>query len=129
MKTALLTLALPLLMILALPLRAEDQPSPEASLFMRQKLQASQAVLAGLASGDYEAIGRNAQAINVVEQLEKWLRANTPGYRTQLRLFEFADRELIRAAREKNIDAATLAYNQLTISCVNCHKIIRDVAK
>jgi hypothetical protein len=96
---------------------------------MRQKLLASQAVLAGLAIGDYEAIGRNAQAMNVVEQLEKWLRASTPGYRTQLRLFEFADRELIRAAREKNIDAATLAYNQLTISCVNCHKIVRDVAK
>jgi hypothetical protein len=129
MKTVLLTLAVPLLMVLTLPLRAEDRPSPEASLFMRQKLQASQAVLAGLASGDYEAIGRNAQAMNVVEQLEKWLRANTPGYRTQLRLFEFADRELIRAAREKNIDAATLAYNQLTISCVNCHKIIRDTAR
>jgi hypothetical protein len=129
MKTALRTLALPLLMILTLPLRADDEPSPEASLFMRQKLQASQAVLAGLASGDYAAIARNAQAMNVVEQLEKWLRANTPGYRTQLRMFEFADRELIRAAREKNIDAATLAYNQLTISCVNCHKIIRDAAK
>jgi len=56
-------------------------------------------------------------------------RASRPEYRTQLRLFEFADRELIRAAAEKNLDAATLAYNQLTVSCVNCHKIVRASSK
>jgi hypothetical protein len=46
-----------------------------------------------------------------------------------LRLFEFADRELIRAAREENLYGATLAFTQLTISCVNCHKIVRSVPK
>jgi len=96
---------------------------------MRQKVQASQAILTGLASADFQAIGQNAAAMSAMEQLEKWLRADSPGYRTQLRLFEFADRELIRAAREKNLDAATLAYNQLTISCVNCHKIVRDAVR
>jgi hypothetical protein len=129
MKKGLLPLGLSLAVLLPLPLCAEDEPSKQASVFMRQKLQASQAILAALARGDHEAIGSNAQAMNVVEHLEKWIRADTPGYRTQLRLFEFADRELIRAAREKNIDAATLAYNQLTISCVNCHKMVRDTAR
>jgi hypothetical protein len=96
---------------------------------MKQKVQASQAVLTGLANADFQAIGQNAAAMGVMEYFEKWQRADLPGYRTQLRLFEFANRELIRAAREKNIDAATLAFNQLTISCVNCHKIVRDAAR
>jgi len=123
------TPVLALLLVLALPLRAQDQPAQKSSIWMRQKVQASQAILTGLASADFQAIGQNAAAMSAMEQLEKWLRADSPGYRTQLRLFEFADRELIRAAREKNLDAATLAYNQLTISCVNCHKIVRDAVR
>jgi len=120
---------LALLLVLALPLRAQDDPAQKSSIWMRQKVQASQAILTGLANADFQAIGQNAAAMSAVEQLEKWLRADSPGYRTQLRLFEFANRELIRAAREKNLDAATLAYNQLTISCVNCHKIVRDAVR
>jgi hypothetical protein len=118
-----------LLLILALPVCAQDEPAKEASIWMRQKVQASQAVLSGLARADFQAIGQNAAAMGVMEYFEKWQQADSPDYRTQLRLFEFADRELIRAAREKNIDAATLAFNQLTVSCVNCHKIVRDAAR
>jgi cytochrome c556 len=111
--------------ILAPALLVGGEPQDKASIWMTQKLRASQEVLKGLADGDFEAIGANAQTMNLMTHLEKWIRADTPGYRTQLRLFEFADRELIRAAKEKNLDAAALAYNQLTISCVNCHKLVR----
>ena len=96
---------------------------------MRQKLRASQEILKGLADGDFESIDANAQSMNLKEHLEKWARAGKPEYQTQLRLFEFADRELIRAASTRNLEAATLAYTQLTISCVNCHKIVRDAKK
>jgi hypothetical protein len=124
-----ITSSLAFLLILAVPLRAQDESAKRSSLWMKQKVQASQAILTGLANADFEAMRQNAEAMNAVEAFEKWLRADSPGYRTQLRLFEFADRELIRAAREKNLDAATLAFNQLTISCVNCHKIVRDAAR
>jgi hypothetical protein len=126
MKTLLFALALTFVMVVGLPLKAEDDPGQKSSLWMRQKRQASQAILGGLAEADFESIGKNAQAMNLMTYLERWARADTPGYRTQLQLFEFADRELIRAAREKNLDAATLAYTQMTISCVNCHKLFRD---
>jgi len=129
MKNALFAPALTFLMVLAVPLRAGDDPPKQSSLWMKQKLLASQTILKALAEGDYQSIEQNARAMSLVESLEKAFRADRPGYRTQLRLFEYADQELIRAAREKNLDGATLAYNQLTISCVNCHKIIRDPAK
>ena len=32
---------------------------------------------------------------------------------------------LTKAAQEKNLDAATLAYVRLTMSCVDCHKFVR----
>jgi hypothetical protein len=118
-----------IVLVLTLPLHAQDEPAKQTSLWMKQKVQASQAVLSGLASADFQAIAQNATAMGIMEYFEKWQRADSPGYRTQLRLFEFANRELIRASREKNIDAATLAFNQLTVSCVNCHKIVRDAAR
>jgi hypothetical protein len=129
MTNTLSALAVILLPALALSLRAGDEPTKSTSVWMNQKLLASQAVLTALARGDFNGIETNAKAMSLVEILEKAFRADTPGYRTQLRLFEFADRELIRAAQEKNLEAATLAFNQLTISCVSCHKIVRDGAK
>jgi hypothetical protein len=105
------------------------EPSDRTSIWMKQKVRASQQILKALADGDFNTIGANAQAMNLLEHLEKWSRADRPEYRTQLRLFEFADHELIRAASEKNIEAATLAYNQLVVSCVNCHKLVRDAKK
>jgi hypothetical protein len=105
--------------------RGKEVPSDKASIWMKQKLRASQEILKDLSDADFQAIGANAQAMNVMEHLEKWVRAQRPEYRTQLRLFEFANRELIRASSEKNLEAATLAYTQLVISCVNCHKLVR----
>ena len=60
---------------------------------------------------------------------ECWFCADTPQYKGQLNAFWFANDALIQAADEKNLDAATLAYTQLTISCVNCHKQVRAAEK
>lgn len=99
--------------------------APESSIWMKQKLGASQNILAGLTKGDFEAIEKNAQSMLAVGYLEKWLRADTPGYQMFMKDFEYANKSLTLAAREKNLDGATIAYIQLTLSCVHCHKTIR----
>jgi hypothetical protein len=71
-------------------------------------------------------IGKNADSMIAVGYLEKWVRADTPGYRSFIDDFQYANKLLSLGAREKNLDKATLAYLQLTVSCVNCHRIIRD---
>ena len=129
MKAVISTLVLALLASLACIATGNDDRSDRSSIWMRQKLRASQEVLKGLADGDFESIGANAQSMKLMEHLEKWAHAGQPEYQTQLRLFEFADRELIRSASTQNLEAATLAYTQLTVSCVNCHKIVRDAKK
>jgi hypothetical protein len=134
MKKSMLTLAA--LGLIATPLvvqptrggEGQDQAKP-ASIWMKQKLSASQNILAGLTKGDFEAIDKNAQSMLVIEYLEKWLRADTPGYNAHLRDFEYANKALRLAAKEKNVDGATIAYIQLTLSCVQCHKLVRDTEK
>ena len=43
--------------------------------------------------------------------------------------FEYANKSLVRAVRAKNLDSATIGYLQLTLSCVDCHKVVRDPGK
>jgi hypothetical protein len=108
----------------------DEQPKDNAgSLWMKQKLVASQNLLAGLTMADYPAIEKNAQSMIAVGYLEKWIRADTPEYQTMLRDFLYANKSLTLAAREKNLDGATVAYLQLTLSCVNCHKVVRGPRK
>jgi hypothetical protein len=111
--------------------RGDDEKAkhPEPSVFMKQKLSATQNVLAGLTKGDFDAIRKNAESMVVVGYFEKWVRADTPGYQMLMEDFMSANKSLISAAHAKNLDGATIAYVQLTFSCVNCHKIVRGDVK
>ncbi len=110
------------------PSKADDRPAN----WMKQKLEMSQNILAGLTKGDFKSVETNALQMNVVNFLEKEVAQDQPYYKEysrQLNAFETANRELLRQASAKNIEGATLAYMQLTISCVQCHRIIRDAKK
>ena len=96
---------------------------------MRSKLEHSKNIMEGLTREDFNTIGREAKSMKGLTALEGWFRADTPRYKAQLNAFWLANDALIQAADEKNLDAATIAYTQLTISCVNCHKQVRAAIK
>lgn len=121
-----ITFALVLAVTMLLCTVQGDDAEPQKSDWMKRKLDYTQKILSGLAKGDYEAIRVNAELMNKLTPIERFIRGRTPAYRTQLQVFQFANEELIRLAEEKNIDGAALAFTQLTLSCVNCHKVIRD---
>jgi len=101
---------------------AETQPS----VWMRTKLDFSRNILAGLASEDFDKVAANAQAMQGMGKLEWFIRGKMPGYRTQLEVFQDANEEIIRQAQKDNVEGAALAFTQLTISCVNCHRRLRE---
>ncbi len=113
------------------PVRAEKTNDEEdkASIWMKGKLQLSQNILAGLTRSDFGKIKANARAMNSLGFLEKWSRADRKDYKRQLAHFELANLEIMRQAEKKNLDGATLAYLQLTTSCVQCHQVVRGVQK
>ncbi|REK09866.1 MAG: hypothetical protein DWQ37_17300 [Planctomycetota bacterium] len=95
------------------------------SFWMQKKLEYSENILEALAREDYPAISKNARSMNALSQMEKWVRGSGE-YRAQLKIFQNANKQLIRMGDEENLDGASLAYVQLTLSCVNCHKVVRD---
>ncbi len=136
MKTTSITLALLVAITLATFGWAQDKPNqPEPkdagghSVLMKKKLEYTQNILAGLANEDFDQIHKNAKILNTFGILERWFRADTDAYRAQLKIFRFANDELIRLSEEKNLEGASLAYMQLTLSCVNCHSHVRKHAQ
>lgn len=95
------------------------------SIWMKKKLDYSQNILAGIATADFDKIAENAQALQGLGKIEAFVRARTPGYRTQLEIFLEANSEILQQANQDNVDGAALAFTQMTISCVNCHKQLR----
>ena len=110
-------------------LLATEPDESEPSYWMTKKMEYSQNVLRGLAKADFAAIEKNARSMNELTQIEKWIRGNTPEYKRHVAAFQAANKGLIQMAQDKNIDGATLAYLQLTMSCVQCHKLVRDADK
>lgn len=104
----------------------KNAPAKEDSgAVMREKLGHSHQILNGLALADYALIKANAQRLVRLSHVSSWAARNTPEYELFTMEFRRSAEELVRAAEAKNIDAATVAYTQLTFSCVSCHKYMR----
>lgn len=98
------------------------------NFWMDQKMRLSSKALESLAMGDFDQMAASAEFMLGLNKIESFWRRGEQAkeYRAQLDQFALANRRLIRAARKENIEAATLAFNQLTVSCVSCHQHLRD---
>lgn len=100
-----------------------DQP---LDFWMRKKLDYSTAILRGLSMGDFELIEANANQMRLLNRVEGFVRSRNSEYRDHVRTFERVTDDVIRQAKKQNIDGVTLAYHQLTVSCVRCHQSLRE---
>jgi hypothetical protein len=109
------------------PKPAADPASKPVSFWMEKKLQYTQDILRGLVIGDLDDVADKAEQMRRLSKVEGWIRSGKSGYKAQLQAFELANSEILRNARADRLDGATLAFQQLTVSCVSCHKILRNV--
>lgn len=101
--------------------------SKPVSFWMEKKLSYAQDILKGLATGELELVAERADQMRLLAKVEGWVRSRKPGYRAQFQAFEFANAEILRNARGDNLEGSAMAFQQLTASCVSCHKMLRDV--
>lgn len=92
---------------------------------MRLKLEYAQKVLEGIALEDFELIAFNAGKLKAISQSADWEFRRSAEYQRHTGDFVRQAEALIKAAERKNVDAATVAYFQLTASCVSCHRHLR----
>ena len=104
---------------------AQEPGRAKTSTFMRLKLEPAKSALEGIALADFEMIAKSASAIRNLMLDESWMVVQSEEYRRQSGEFGTIVKQLEKAAHEKNVDRATLAYVQMTIRCVQCHELLR----
>jgi hypothetical protein len=104
---------------------AQTKHGRAAKEFMRDKLELSQGALEGLATEDYNLIIAKGTKLSAMSQQADWRVFENPDYDQQSVTFRRHVNSLVKAAEAKDLDAATLAYVRLTMSCVDCHKLVR----
>ncbi|MCS6976000.1 MAG: hypothetical protein NZM31_03175 [Gemmatales bacterium] len=104
-----------------------DDPQRGRDIIMQQKLGHAQKVLEGLAIKDFALIEKHADELGVLSKRAEWLVLKTPEYTRHSDDFRRQCETMSRMAKEKNLDGCALAYVQMTMTCVNCHKYVREV--
>ncbi|VTR94875.1 secreted protein : Uncharacterized protein OS=Nitrosococcus halophilus (strain Nc4) GN=Nhal_2099 PE=4 SV=1 [Gemmata massiliana] len=110
--------------------RAGDAPKPKDDpkkpTVMQRKLAHAQKVLEGLATNDFKKIDTGADGLIECVKDATWKINETDKYLLYSNEFMRRSESLKKAAKDKNTDAAALAYVDLTLTCVRCHQHLRE---
>jgi len=109
-------------------LRGANQPEFPKNLsdFMQLKMTHMQNILQGVVLEDFDRVVKNAQDLSLLSQATNWQVLQTPEYLQQSLEFRRSADALRDAAKKKNVDAAALAYVDVAMKCVTCHKYVRN---
>jgi hypothetical protein len=105
---------------------APKPPEKKPTTVMQRKLAHAQKVLEGLALNDFDKIGTNAGDLMQCAQEAGWKLVKTARYDLYSNDFVRHLEGLKKAAKNKNVDAAALAYVEITLTCVKCHQYVRE---
>jgi len=84
-------------------------------------------LLEGIALADFDKINRSAETLIQLSKTADWFVYKTPRYELHSNEFRRAAETILQKAKDKNLDGATLAYFDLTMTCVRCHQYVREV--
>ena len=94
---------------------------------MALKLKGSQAILEGIALEDFDKIRDASQDLVSVGNATDFLNAyKGEEYRFHTLTFRRSAEAIAKKAKEKNMDGVMVAYNELTLSCLKCHRAMRE---
>ncbi len=115
------------LALLAVPSSSQEKKKREPDPLMILKLKESQTLLEGLALNDMAKVQSSAEELLRISKAAQFRRAlSTAKYEYFANTFQRAAETAIEKAKAKNIDGATLAYLDLTVTCVRCHQHTRE---
>src|SRR3990172_3059406 len=119
----LIGLAVALAWLAASQTEREAKPSQE---IMWKKLDLSHGALDAIALDDFKALEAYASDLVTLSLAGELNVSDTETYRQKSREFREAAQALGRAAREREAEAAALAYVDLTLRCLSCHRALGE---
>jgi hypothetical protein len=114
------------------PLSRADKKEPTLTsnqVLMRDKLTFANKALDGLALEDFAKIEESARMMRLISRAPSWHVLDSDEYTRMSKDFQEQAADLERHAKQKNLDAASLDYMRISLTCVQCHKYMRAARK
>lgn len=108
---------------------AGSAQQPGVGRLMREKLDHAQALLASVVLGDHAGAARLANELALLSEASTWSPLRTAEYLHYASDFRESARSLIDEANAGNTDGVSLAYMEMTLNCVQCHKHVRGARR
>jgi hypothetical protein len=105
-------------------LSAAGDQGARLNRLMQEKLDHSKAILGAVVTSDWATLDRESRALAVAVHDPAWTALIAPEYLKQSDAFQAALQQLIEASARKDLDLAARADVSLTMSCVDCHRIV-----
>ena len=107
-----------------------QKPDPKmVKELMRRKLDYAQQLLEALALNDLDKAEKSAAGLIRVRKEVAWMVVKTKEYEVWSDEFNRNLDGVIKAAKDKNLEAAKLSYLGMTMSCFHCHTYVRDLGR
>lgn len=116
-----------LAVLAGIPLMSGHAQDAKIRELMHKKLTNSQKILEGIALQDFDLIKTGADELTLISKAAEWRVIKSPQYELHSNDFRRSSETLSKMAEGRNIDGAALAYVDMTLSCVKCHKYVREV--
>ena len=94
---------------------------------MRRKLANAEKVLEGLSVNDFDMVAKHGNELLQFSKTTEWAVLKTAEYKLYSNDFRRNAERLVKQAKEKNTDGVTLAYVDMTFTCVKCHQHVREI--
>jgi len=109
----------------------DDKAAPPASgdatiKLMRKKLEHAQKLLEGIAVNDLKKVDDNAGDLMTLSKVAEFRALKTLDYERHSNDFRRTLDDMRRGVKNKNLEAVTLAYMDMTMTCVRCHTHVRE---
>lgn len=91
---------------------------------MKAKAGYAHRLLDAVVLGDVETVREQAFRLKAVAETADWNVMSTPEYVRESDAFLRGTEALLQAAAADNRDAVALAYVEVTLSCVRCHRYV-----
>jgi hypothetical protein len=93
---------------------------------MREKLTHSQRILEAILISNFDLLERESTALSKATEAPGWFVLEGPEYRRQSAAFLRATRDLVEAAKQRDLDAAANHYTTLIATCYQCHRYMKN---
>jgi hypothetical protein len=104
----------------------KEEPPTGKQVLMRDKLAYANKALDGLSVEDFGKVVESAQMMRMISRASSWYVLDSDEYTRLSKNFQEQAADLERHAKEKNLDMAGLDYMRISLTCIQCHKYVRE---